>query len=271
MHRSNSKILFAPAYCIYIYISCQGAYHRTCIYTVCIFLLCSGDEGADDATHQLILLYVITGWPPWPRMKAFAMFAEPLVAFARALFSLRSYFDATASKEGAAGGTDYACEVSVGAAAIELLRLGCGTSLITVLMSSAYSSSSSVPSQRSAHAWFEQAQQLFYDCPIFRSSLQQLELLSGQRSLVPQLTQLGLYAEQGRSVRRETARVALQTRADLPICSPWTFRENHSPNIIYTVNRRNQPTAMDLYFLDWVRTRYKTEPEAHTKSAHTVL
>ena len=37
---------------------------------------------------------------------------------------------------------------------------------------------------------------------------------------------------------------------DLPICSPRTFRENHSPNIIYTVNRRNQPTAMDLYFLD---------------------
>ena len=58
---------------------------------------------------------------------------------------------------------------------------------------------------------------------------------------------------------------------DLPICSPWTFRENHSPDIIYTVNRRNQPTAMDLYFLDWVRTRYKTEPETHTKSAHTVL
>ena len=57
---------------------------------------------------------------------------------------------------------------------------------------------------------------------------------------------------------------------DLPICSPRTFRENHSPNI-YTVNRRNQPTATDLYFLDWVRTRYKTEPETHTKSAHTVL
>ena len=57
----------------------------------------------------------------------------------------------------------------------------------------------------------------------------------------------------------------------LPICSPWTFRENHSPNIIYTVSRRNQPTAMDLYFLDWVRTRYKTEPETHTKSSHTVL
>ena len=61
------------------------------------------------------------------------------------------------------------------------------------------------------------------------------------------------------------------TLTDLPICSPWTFRENHSPNIIYTVNRRNQPTAMDLYFLDWVRTRYKTEPETHTKSAHTEL
>ena len=38
-----------------------------------------------------------------------------------------------------------------------------------------------------------------------------------------------------------------------------------------TVNRKNQPTAMDLYFLDWVRTRYKTEPETHTKSSHTVL
>ena len=59
--------------------------------------------------------------------------------------------------------------------------------------------------------------------------------------------------------------------SDLPICSPWTFRENHSPNIIYTVNRRNQSAAMDLYFLDWVGTRYKTEPETHTKSAHTVL
>ena len=57
----------------------------------------------------------------------------------------------------------------------------------------------------------------------------------------------------------------------LPICSPWTFKENHSPNIIYTVNRRNQLTAMDLYFLDWERTRYKTEPETRTKSAHTLL
>ena len=34
---------------------------------------------------------------------------------------------------------------------------------------------------------------------------------------------------------------------------------------------RNQPTAMDLYFLDWVRTRDKTEPEKLTKAAHTVL
>ena len=42
-------------------------------------------------------------------------------------------------------------------------------------------------------------------------------------------------------------------------------------SIIVLVKRRNQPTAMDLYFLDWVRTRYKTESETHTKSAHTVL
>ena len=68
-----------------------------------------------------------------------------------------------------------------------------------------------------------------------------------------------------------TRLIVLLPYMDLPICSPWTFRENHSPNIIYTVNRRNQPTAMDLYFLDWVRTRYKTEPDTHTKSAHTVL
>ena len=65
--------------------------------------------------------------------------------------------------------------------------------------------------------------------------------------------------------------VIVQYNGELPICSPWTFRENHSPNIIYTVNRRNQPTAMDLYSLDWVRTRYKTEPETLTKSANTVL
>ena len=73
-----------------------------------------------------------------------------------------------------------------------------------------------------------------------------------------------------RTETREGAPIPKNSK-DLPICSPWTFRENHSPNIIYTVNRRNQPTAMDLYFLDWVRTRYKTEPETHTKSAHTVL
>ena len=42
-------------------------------------------------------------------------------------------------------------------------------------------------------------------------------------------------------------------------------------SILPGMNMRNQPTAMDLYFLDWVRTRYKTEPETHTKSAHTVL
>ena len=71
---------------------------------------------------------------------------------------------------------------------------------------------------------------------------------------------------------RDTLVIGLITEPlKLPICSPWTFRENHSTNIIYTVNRRNQPTAMDLYFLDWVRTRYKTKPETHTKSAHTVL
>ena len=45
---------------------------------------------------------------------------------------------------------------------------------------------------------------------------------------------------------------------DLPICSPWTFRENHSPNIIYTVNRRNQPTALDLY----QPTRYYDQADA---------
>ena len=47
-------------------------------------------------------------------------------------------------------------------------------------------------------------------------------------------------------------------------------RESQSKH--HTVKRRNQPTAiLDLYFLDWVRTRYKTEPETHTKSALTVL
>ena len=134
------------------------------MYTVCIFLLCSGDKGAVDTTHQLILLSVLTGWPPWFRMKAFPMFAEPLAAFARALFFLRSVFDATAAARGrAAGGTDRACEVSAGAMAVELLRLGGGISLTTVLISSAYSPSSSVPSQRKCPCLVEQAQQLFCD------------------------------------------------------------------------------------------------------------
>ena len=62
-------------------------------------VLCSGNKGDVDATHQLILLYVLTGWPPWSRMKAFTMFAEPLAAFARAPFSLRSTFDAIAAEE----------------------------------------------------------------------------------------------------------------------------------------------------------------------------
>ena len=60
---------------------------------------------------------------------------------------------------------------------------------------------------------------------------------------------------------------------DLPICSPWTFRENHSPNILYTVNRRNQPTAMDLHFLDWVRTTVKKttqQVQDRTRDAHKI-
>ena len=69
------------------------------MYTVCIFLLCSGDKGTVDATHQLIGMYVLIGWPPWPLMKAFTMFAEPLAAFARVLLFLRSAFDATAQEE----------------------------------------------------------------------------------------------------------------------------------------------------------------------------
>ena len=68
-------------------------------------------------------------------MKAFTVFAEPLAAFARAAFSLRSAFDATTARVGAAGGTDCACEASAGAVAMELLRMGGVISLITVLMS----------------------------------------------------------------------------------------------------------------------------------------
>ena len=31
------------------------------------------------------------------------------------------------------------------------------------------------------------------------------------------------------------------SRSDLPICSPWTFRENHSPNIICTYCEQEKP------------------------------
>ena len=158
---TEQQDLVCPCIYIYIYISCQGAHYRTCMCAVCIFLLCSGDKGAVDATHQVILLCVLTGWPPWPRMKAFTMVAEPLAAFARTLFFLRSAFAATTAGGRVAGGTVCACVASAGAAAIELLRLGGGISPITVLMSSAYSPSPSVPSQRSAHIWLSKPKNCF--------------------------------------------------------------------------------------------------------------
>ena len=80
------------------------------------------------------------------------MFGDPLAAFAIALFFLRSALDATAAG-GSGGGTDCACEACAGAAAVELVWLTGGISLITLLMSSVYSCSSLLPSQRSAHAW----------------------------------------------------------------------------------------------------------------------
>ena len=80
------------------------------------------------------------------------MFGDPLAAFAIALLFLRSALDATAAG-GSGGGTDCACEACAGAAAVELVWLTGGISLITLLMSSVYSCSSLVPSQRSAHAW----------------------------------------------------------------------------------------------------------------------
>ena len=55
-----------------------------------------------------------------------------------------------------------------------------------------------------------------------------------------------------------------------PVNTPAQFCERSTEQRQKNASR-NQPTAMDLYFLDWVRTRDKTEPETHTKSAHTVL
>ena len=141
--------------------TCQGARHRpfTVRTYICIsyvysssvhFVVQPAKEGTGkravvDATCQPVLLYVLTGFPPWPRMKALTMFDEPSAAFASALLFLFSAFDAAAVGGGAAGGADCACEASAGAAAVEL-RLGGGISLITFSMSSAYSTSSSVPS-----------------------------------------------------------------------------------------------------------------------------
>ena len=113
----------------------------------------AGKRAVVDATCQPILLYVLAGLPPWPRMKAFMMFDDPSAAFASALLFLFSAFDAAAAEGGAAGGADCACEASARTAAVEL-RLGGGISLITISMSSAYSPSSSVPSQRSVHSWW---------------------------------------------------------------------------------------------------------------------
>ena len=148
--------------------TCQGTRHRPFnvrIY-ICIshvysssvhFVVQPATEGTGkrtvvDATCQPVLLYVPTGLPPWPRMKAFTMFDEPSAAFASALLFLFSAFDAAAAGGGAASGADCACEASAGAAAVELRLVG-GISLIMFSMSSAYSPSSSVPSQRSVHAW----------------------------------------------------------------------------------------------------------------------
>ena len=194
---AEQQDFFCP--CIYVYkfhVKVRTTAH-VCMYTVCIFLLCSGDKGAVDATHQLI--------------------AEPLAAFARALFFLRSGFDATAAGGGAAGGTDCGCEASAEAAPIELLRLGGGISLITVLISSAYSPSSSVPSQRSAHAWLSKPNNCSVTVSSFVLAFNSWNCSMVNAPLCPQLTQLGLNAEQGGSIHRETARVAArQTRAGVP-------------------------------------------------------
>ena len=95
------------------------------------------------------------------------MFNEPSAAFASAPFFLRSALDPTAAGEGAGGGTDCTCEANVGAAAVELIRLGGCISPITVPMFSAYSPSSSVPSQRNAHAWLSKPNNSSVTVPYF--------------------------------------------------------------------------------------------------------
>ena len=162
--------------------TCQGARHRpfTVRTYICIsyvysnrvhFVVQPAKEGTGkravvDATCQPVLLYVLTGLPPWPRMKVFTMFDEPPAAFASVLLFLFSAFDAAAAEGGAAGGAECAYEASAGAAAVEL-RLGGGISLITFSMSSAYSPSSSVPSQRSVHAWLSTPNKLSVTAPYF--------------------------------------------------------------------------------------------------------
>ena len=154
-----------PIYCTYIHI------YILCVQQQCAFVGQPAKEGIGkravvDATCQPVLLYVLTGLPPWPRMKVFTMFDEPSAAFACALLFLFSAFDAAAAGGGAAGGVDCVCEASAGAAAVEL-RMGSGISLITFSMSSAYSPSSSVPSQRSVHAWLSTPNKLSVAAPSF--------------------------------------------------------------------------------------------------------
>ena len=61
-------------------------------------------------------------------------------------------------------------------------------------------------------------------------------------------------------------------RGDPPPCTRYAIiKYNRCAPVNSLRSCANQPTAMDIYSLDWVRTRDKTEPETHTKSAHTVL
>ena len=94
------------------------------------------------------------------------MFGDPLAAFAIALFFLRSALHATAAG-GSGDGTDCACEACAGAAAVELVWVTGSTSLITLLMSSMYSCSSLVPSQRSAYAWLSKPKTSSMTTPSF--------------------------------------------------------------------------------------------------------